>query len=311
MKRTGDIKWGGLKLGVVALLAIGLLIWASLTGGGGSVLRPKSTIKTWFPTLSGLVVGSPVWINGVEVGQVSDISVDKLVSEGKIEVSMGINRKYWKLLRQDSKARLGTVGLLGDKFVEIFAGTAGSPELKPGDFIVGERPADLAATLATTPELLKNADRLLVSLSSLAAQIDSGKGSIGKLFKDDRFYVEARDAMARIKELSASLNETNKKVGGRLASLAANLDSLASAMNRGEGALGKLAKDSSLFVNLSRATEKMDSFFTRVEKGEGSLGLLSSDDRLYHEAQQTLNELKRLLADIQKNPKKYVKLSIF
>ncbi len=291
MKRTGDIRWGSLKLGVVAIIAIGLLLWASLMGGGSSLLRPKNTVKTWFPTLSGLVEGSPVWINGVEVGQVSEIALDKLVAEGKIEISMGINRKYWNLLRQDSKARLGTVGLLGDKYVEIIAGTAASPELKSGDFILGERPVDLASTLSSTPELLKNADRLLVRLTAIADQIDAGRGSIGKLFRDDRFYVESRDAMVRIKVLSGNLNETQKKVGDRLASLAANLDSLASAMNS--------------------TTVKMDSFFTRVEKGEGSLGLLSSDDKLYREAQQTLTEMKRLLSDIQKNPKKYVKVSIF
>ena len=311
MKRTGDIRWGGLKLGIVALVALGLLLWASLMGGGSSVLRPKNTAKTWFPALAGLVVGSPVWINGVEVGQVSNIELDNLVAEGKIIVSMGINRKYWNLLRQDSKARLGTVGLLGDKYVEIIAGTSASPELKSGDFILGERPVDLASTLASTPELLRNANEMLARLASITARIDSGKGSLGKLFREDEFYVETRDAMQQIKELSAGLNETNKKVSGRLASLAANLDSLASAVNRGEGVLGKLAKDSSLFVSLSRATAKMDSFFARIEEGEGSLGLLSRDDRLYREAQQTLTEMKRLLADIQKNPKKYVKLSIF
>ncbi|MGE5692991.1 MAG: MlaD family protein [Candidatus Zixiibacteriota bacterium] len=291
MKRTGDIRWGSLKLGIVAIIAIGLLMWASLMGGGSSVLRPKNTVRTWFPALSGLVVGSPVWINGVEVGQVSEIALDKLVAEGKIEISMGINRKYWNLLRQDSKARLGTVGLLGDKYVEIIAGTAASPELKSGDFILGERPVDLASTLSSTPELLKNADRLLVRLTAIADQIDAGRGSIGKLFRDDQFYVESRDAMARIKELSGNLNATQKKMGDRLASLAANLDSLTSSMKG--------------------TAVKMDTFFTRVEKGEGSLGLLSSDDKLYREAQQTLTEMKRLLADIQKNPKKYVKLSIF
>jgi len=311
MKRTGDIKWGSLKLGIVALVAIGLLLWASLMGGGSSMLRPKHTVKTWFPNLSGLVVGSPVWINGVEVGQVSEISLDKLVTDGKIEVSMGVNRKYWNLLRQDSRARLGTVGLLGDKYVEIFAGTAGSPEIKSGDFILGERPTDLAATLSSTPELLKNADRLLVSLSSIADQINAGRGSIGKLFRDDRFYVESRDAMARIKELSTNLNETQRKVGDRLTSLATSLDSFVSAMNRGEGSLGKMARDSTLFVNLSRSAARMDTLFARMGKGEGSLGLLSKDEKLYREAHQTLSELKRLLADIQKNPKKYVKLSIF
>ena len=291
MKRTGDIRWGSLKLGIVVLVALGLLLWASLMGGGSSLLRPKNTVRTWFPVLSGLVVGSPVWINGVEVGQVSNIGLDKLVSEGKIEVSMAINRKYWNLLRQDSRARLGTVGLLGDKYVEIIAGTAGSPELQSGDFILGERPVDLASTLSSTPELLKNADRLLVRLTAIADQIDAGRGSVGKLFRDERFYVESREAMERVKELSGNLNETQKKVGDRLASLAANLDSLASSMKG--------------------TAEKMDTFFTRVEKGEGSLGLLSSDDKLYREAQQTLTEMKRLLADIQKNPKKYVKLSIF
>ncbi len=291
MRRTGDIRWGGLKLGIVAVLALALLIWASLMGGGSSVLKPRFTVKTWFSTLSGLVEGSPVWINGVEVGQVSGISLEQLVAERKIVVSMGINRKYWHLLRQDSRARLGTVGLLGDKYVEIIAGTTTSPELKPGDIILGERPTDLAAAFSSTPELLKNADRLLIRLTAIADQIDAGRGSIGKLFRDDRFYVESRDAMARIKELSGNLNETQKKVGDRLSSLATNLDSLASTVNS--------------------TTAKMDSFFTRVEKGKGSLGLLSSDDKLYREAQQTLSEMKRLLVDIQKNPKKYVKLSIF
>jgi len=55
----------------------------------------------------------------------------------------------------------------------------------------------------------------------------------------------------------------------------------------------------------------MDTLFARMGKGEGSLGLLARDDKLYREAQQTLTEMKRLLADIQKNPKKYVKVSIF
>ncbi len=311
MKRTGDVRWGGLKLGIVAIIAIGLLLWASLMGGGSSVLKPKNTVKTWFPSLSGLVEGSPVWINGVEVGQVSGIALDKLVAEGKIEISMGINRKYWNLLRQDSRARLGTVGLLGDKYVEIVAGTAASPELKSGDFILGERPMDLASTLSSTPELLKNADRLLVRLTSIADQIDAGRGSIGKLFRDDQFYIESRDAMARIKELSANLNETQKKAGDRLASLAASLDSFFSAINRGEGSLGKMARDSNLFINLSRSAARMDTIFGRMGKGEGSLGLLARDDKLYREAQQTLTEMKRLLADIQKNPKKYVKVSIF
>lgn len=309
MKRTGDVKWGALKLGIVSLVAIGLLIWASLTGGGGSLLRPKHTVRTWFPTLSGLVAGSPVWINGVEVGQVSGLSLDKLVSEGRIEVAMGIDRRYWNLLRQDSKARLGTVGLLGDKYVEILAGTASSPELKSGDFILGERPADLAATLSSTPELLKNADRLLTSLTAIADQINSGRGSIGKLFRDDQFYVETRDAMARIREIAEALSE--KKVADRLTSLAANLDSLTAAINRGEGSLGKLVKDSAWFVNLSRSAAKMESLFSKIERGEGSLGLLAGDDQLYREAQKTLTELKRLLADIQKNPKKYLKIGIF
>ena len=60
-----------------------------------------------------------------------------------------------------------------------------------------------------------------------------------------------------------------------------------------------------------RALMAADSALTRLQEGRGTLGLISRDPALYNESLETLQELRRLISDIQANPRKYFKFSVF
>ena len=73
MKRSIKIKWGKLQVGVLIMLAIATLMWASITGGGTSIFESKATFACYFQNVNGLVNGSPVWMSGLEVGNVKKL----------------------------------------------------------------------------------------------------------------------------------------------------------------------------------------------------------------------------------------------
>ena len=74
MKKSTSVKWGNLKVGILITVAVVALFWASLSGGGTSIFDSKSNFVCYFKNVNGMVKGSPVWMSGVEVGNVKSIS---------------------------------------------------------------------------------------------------------------------------------------------------------------------------------------------------------------------------------------------
>ena len=149
--------------------------------------------------------------------------------------------------------------------------------------------ADLAKLkLINDPATANSLNASLKNIEELTRQINSGDGTLGKLLKDDSF---ARS----------------------LTSATANLDTLVAGMNAGEGTIGKLAKDPALFNRLNAVTERLETLVNGLNQGEGTAGQLLKDKQLYENMNKVTNELSALIAEITKNPKKYlnVKVSIF
>ena len=111
--------------------------------------------------------------------------------------------------------------------------------------------------------------------------VNSGKGNLGKLLKDEQLY--------------ANLNQT-----------AAKLRVLMADIDAGRGTLGKIAKDQEYAQKIDRITSNIDKLTARLEAGEGSVGLLFKDPGLYNNADQMLVESRHLVKAIRENPKKYL-----
>src|SRR6185295_6058939 len=127
-----------LRVGLLVVSALVVLgLGAFFIGKDDRLFGRKAHYSVRFEGVSGLTIGNPVQLNGVRVGRVSDIELPEDAGEHQILVWVAIDRRYVKRVRADSTAKIRTLGLLGDKYVEINSGSPDFPEIPPQ----GEIPA--------------------------------------------------------------------------------------------------------------------------------------------------------------------------
>src|SRR6478672_7640992 len=218
MPRTRSLAWSELKIGIVAVVAIGLAIMLIVAvGGQGGFSWQRYKLNTKFSNVQGLKSGAIVRVAGVEVGKVTDI--DFVGAE--VQVVVEVNEEQKSRITDQSRASIGSLSLLGEPTIEISPASSGTP-LKDGDFIQSERSAGQLTDVA------ENATRTLEQTTELIKEIRAGKGTVGKLFTDDQVYRE--------------MNQ-----------LVASAAAVTNALNQGKGTLGMLVRDPALYKQANEA----------------------------------------------------------
>lgn len=196
--------------------------------------------------------------------------------------------------------------------------------------------------LASDPELfgqikatVKNLDEFLAqaklnldklaqltgAMEELVSQLETGDGALAKLIRDPQLHIDLSKTAATASRLLEKAESDKSAVGillsdPQLASdLRSSMKSFAAfgeKLNSENSTLGKLATDGQLYAQLSAASSQLNSILTRIEKGNGILGsLASSDTEFSKELEAFLVNLKNLTAELQNNPQKFVKFSLF
>lgn len=346
MPRTRSLAWAELKFGLIAVFALvmsGLLIFA--VGGSGGFFWQNYPLKVRFPNVAGLKSGSPVRVAGVEVGSVADV---ELVPDGA-EVWFNVVDDMRPLITNRSSAKIGSISLLGEGAVDIEAGPGGTPipdwgyvptgkaaptiaELteQAGDGIadVTALLKDLRAGKGTVGKLLTDEslysdfNSLLAAADRVTRNIADGKGTMGKLANDPKVYDELNASVANLNAITSKLRKGEGSLGQLLNDPAlakslntttTNLEGVTGRLNRGEGTAGKLLTDEALYKRMDSVTARLDTVLQNLNDGQGTAGQLLHDKQLYENMNQTVGEMRALIAEIKKDPKKYlnVKVSIF
>jgi phospholipid/cholesterol/gamma-HCH transport system substrate-binding protein len=346
MPRTRSLAFSELKIGIVAVIAVGLAIMLIVAvGGQGGFTWQRYKLKTRFTNVQGLKSGAIVRVAGVEVGKVTDI--DFVGAE--VEVIVQINKEQQSRITDQSRASIGSLSLLGEPTIELSPASQGTP-LKDGDFIQSAR------TPGQISDVAENATQTLEQTTALIKEIRSGKGTVGKLFTDDQVYREinqlvasaaavtnalnqgkgtlgmlvrdpalykqANEALANLQEMTQRINAGEGSLGqliqdDRLAksltSATNNLDQVTGRLSRGEGTAGKLLTDQQMYDRFNSVAGRIDKLTADLQQGQGAAGQLLQNKQLYENMNGAANELKGLIADIRKDPKKYlnVRVSIF
>jgi len=311
MKRTVKVKWGEIRVGLLLLFAISALLWATFTGGGTSVLDSKVKYQAYFNNVQGLVTGSPVWIAGVEVGNVYSIQFVNYDSTDQIQVKFRILKSVQNMITTDAKVMIGTIGLIGDKYVEIIPGRLGNPILEEGSSINSTRPADISQAFASGQEAMESTRELADNLNDITRRIRRGEGSLGKAFVYDTLHNEITHLVAALTLLVKDMQKTQGKVIASIENISTNLDGIVEKVNSNQGTLGKIISDPAVFDNLNSSTGRIDSILARLSQGNGTAGAMLTDDELYFEIKNLIVRVENLVADIEKNPRKYFKFSVF
>jgi phospholipid/cholesterol/gamma-HCH transport system substrate-binding protein len=297
-----------LQVGILTAIALILVLWATLQSGSFK-LGKEEEIRLRFGNVGGLEEGSPVRLNGVPVGIVRKIDLEKTSNEPL--VIMGVKKGTKSRLHQGASARITTVGFLSELYVALDTGDAGRPIITSD--------SEIRTTLVTDPQVLvtrvndmaDTVEAILSNLNMATKGFTSGRGTLGKLARDERLYDNLVEMSRAATILASRMTETQERVANQLVHLAASFDSLSWRMQHGEGTMAQLMTSGDLHRNLASSTARMDSVMALMQSGKGSLGKFMTDSTLYNDTRAMMGSMKRLMAEIEKDPKKYFKFSVF
>jgi phospholipid/cholesterol/gamma-HCH transport system substrate-binding protein len=343
MPRTRSLAWSELKLGVLTITAVVIsALTIFLVTGSKGFFWQRYSLKTKFASVPGLKPGSPVRLAGVEIGSVSSVMpVDEVV-----EVEFEVNERWRDRITTSSIARLGSVSLLGEAAVDITPSTKGTPIPAGGYVPQGKTPAALAdltdqasegigeltglihdmrggrgtiGKLMTDEQLYAELRRFASSAGDLTDTIRSGKGTLGKLINDPATANALEGTMKNMEVVTARLKAGEGSLGklmndeafaNSLTSATNNINDLVARLGKGDGTFGKLVNDPALYNRLNSLSERLDRVLEGLEAGNGTAGSLLKDKQLYENMNKVMADASALLAEIRKDPKRYLNLKV-
>ncbi len=308
------------KVGLVAIVTIALFIWGFNYLKGLDIFKNHKTFYAIYPRVNGLTPANPVSIHGLNVGQVTDISFTPDMS-GNIVVEFIVTTDL--PLPKNSVANIFSSDLMGSKAIEIVLGDT-NVYLDDGDTLVPEVEASLKDAVNQQIAPLKHkAEELISSIDSAVVAIrgvfnkktrDNLQNSIASIsvtlrhienasYNLDTLVVTQKnrlvEILTNIELITGNLKDNNENISNILNNFSTISDSLAKA---------QIPKT---FDNINRTINDLAQVADKINTGQGTIGLLLNDDKLYNNLQKASNNLNALLEDLQQNPKKYVRFSLF
>ncbi len=311
MPSQKQLKWSQLRVGLTVIFAsliLALLLF--LMSGTGGYFSHRITMVSYFDNASGLRVGAPVRLNGVDIGNVVAIRVvpDKDKQLTPVEVIMKVSTKYGFNLRRDSVTSLDTAGVLGETYLDIDSAQAVGQPAKDGDTLPTQVHPDFNEVVRSSQSTLQNMDALLKRADRILAFAESGKGSIGKLIYDPTLYNRFSDTVA---DFQAIVNQIAKGQGSLGALINRNdaydkflgtldkINGVVDDMQAGKGTAGKFLKDPTLYNNANDTIANLKQVTGDINAGKGTLGKLSKDEELAKKIDTTVTKLEALTSDLE------------
>lgn len=311
MKQSIHVKWGNLRVGIMLMLALAALVWASFAGSGTSIFEAKAQFMCYFRNVNGLLKGSPVWMSGVEVGNVSDVKFVNLDSIRQVQVVCRVKKSVWPMLTEDAQVQLGTIGFLGDRYVEIVPGSKDRPVIKEMDLVPTRNVGEAGAMFKEGEMAMNELRRLGANFDTLMSRMNRGEGTLGRMARDTALYVNITQLTANLSTLAERLSKNQERLFTSFDKTANAMEDLSGRLASKEGTLGKTIDDPALYNNLNSTLARLDTIAIKLNEGKGSAGMLVNDTALYSQTVDLLARVNSLVSDIQKDPRKYFKFSVF
>jgi phospholipid/cholesterol/gamma-HCH transport system substrate-binding protein len=277
-------------VGVIAVLTALFM----LTDAG--TFRGRYYVSTMVEDAGGIRKGDPVQMRGVNIGRIRSFVIGP---EG-VSVRMELAGEY--MVPTDSRVAFRSNGLLGGMVADVVPGTS-SERLSNGAALPGEsgQTFDQAAS-----ELSAGADAVLLRAQALLS--DQNVGAVGQ---------STQELQQLLAELSLMAVEQRRELAALTSSLRSSAAGIDQAANAPELQLAVARMDAitlrldQTIASLGRSSGSLETVVGRLERGEGTLGKLSADASLYDNTTQAVTALNELIADIRANPRRYLNVSVF
>jgi phospholipid/cholesterol/gamma-HCH transport system substrate-binding protein len=258
------------KLGIFVALAIIAAVIIIETLGGAEFLHSGYHVSALFDTVQDLKVGNSVKMAGVEIGRVEKITL----ADQKVKVTMKLNSDA--VVKTDSKAVIKFTGLMGQNFVAIDFGSPDAPRAVDG------------VVLSTVDQ---------PDLNAIMAKLDNATTGIENLTKS--FTPDT------INNLLGPLTDLIRQNSAHISMTFSNIQSISSQIASGQGTVGKLIYDQSLYnsamatvAGLQDTLASARQVINTVTNGQGTLGKLMTDETLYNATTASMTNLNQILLKI-------------
>jgi phospholipid/cholesterol/gamma-HCH transport system substrate-binding protein len=326
-------------VGLVVLVALAVVVASALWLSETRLGATEALVAARFRTVGGLKVGAPVTLRGVRIGRVETI---RLASDNWVETDL----KLYEGVRipKHPAAIAASASLFGEWAVTVTS--LDDPQDDPNIRVMLAEATKPGGTWpgATLPDI----GQLTAQASRIASDIASLTNRVGQAF-DSNTVADMRQSIQDFSRVVGQLNDFTRRTTGRLdvatadvqnatssiagasrdartlmgridsATANGNLQAILDNARSASGAIDSTSHDLQSVAarvhehenNLVTTLEGADSVMSRLAQGRGTLGMLSRDSALYIETTATIVELRKLIADIQTNPRKYFKFSVF
>ncbi len=314
---------------VAGLIVLGVMLEI---GEKWNPFDKKVSYRTYLTSITGLKVGDPVRLSGVDVGKISTITI----LDDKIQIDFDV--KPGTKIRTDSVAGLRLTNLLGGQFLGISFGSPTAPLLAPGGTVQGKDVANIDVIVDNVSDLTKDAKKFIeelnrnqnevmhkisgilddnrgnlrdsiANLNSITTKFDRGDGSLALLLNDKALYNNTNDVTVYLKDITGKISRGEGSVGklvnddafyndakmamGDIRDSMKDVKAIASKINKGEGTMGKLVNDDSLYTELRDASKNIGAISKKINEGQGTLGKLVNEDGLYRDTTAAMKKVEK------------------
>ena len=276
MSRKSTINY--VKLGIFVTAGLLLLVIALyFIGSKKNLFGDTFSLYVNFKDINGLKKGNNIRYGGIDVGTVGKITI---INDTTIKVELVLEERMKTMIRKNSVANIGTDGLMGDKLVNIDAGSSASQNVTDDDYILSRESVNTDEMLRTLQFTNNNVAIVSANLKTLTETINKSKGTLYTIMMDTSLSVQITRALSNIEAASSHIN-----------SFGQDLSVAGEDLQQGKGFLGALLKDTALsgdFKNsmtniknsgeqLSAATKNLQDILEKVNHGSGPLNTLIND----------------------------------
>jgi len=306
------------KLGLFFAFAIIALLVVLEFAGGFSFLKRGYHLHALFKNVQELKSGDFVKMAGVQVGRVENITL----TNGMAEVKMNLDKDAD--VRTDSKATLKFTGLMAQNYVSIDYGAA-QTKLEDGAFIQTVEQPDLSAImtkldnvatgvenltrsfsgekldnfLGPITDLIKNNQTNLTAtianIRTTTERIVNGQGTVGKLINEDTLYTTALTTVSNLENTGTNI----QALADQAREFITNVDHTVTGINEGQGTIGKLIKDDTLYYETTGSMTNLHQILLKINHGQGTVGQLINDDSTLKNIKLSMQKLDKATESLE------------
>ena len=264
------------RLGIFVSLGILIFILAIyFIGEKQQLFRSTFRLSGVFKDVAGLQVGNNVRLSGINVGTIDNITI---ISDTSVRVIILVDENTRQFIKKDAVAGIGSEGLMGNKVLVISPGTGGEKTIENDDVIATSQPIDVDDIMKSLKSTMDNTAYITGDLAKIATNIESGKGTIGRLMMDKTWRQDIQSTIINLKDGSVGFKTFMEKTN--------ELDSILVRLNK------TIDNTSSITYDLSRITNN-------IQSGEGMIGKMLMDQSMGQNFDSTLINLKNSLAEFE------------